>query len=488
MFSYRLSKSKIISGLQCEKRLYLEIHQPDLREDSDQTEALFSMGHRVGEISRELVPSGVMIDLENGGFTGALAETKRLLAEPDTPPIFEATFSHGGVLIRADILFPEPDGYRLVEVKASTSVKDYHLDDCATQAWVVEGEGYPVTRVELAHIDNTFIYQGGGQYDGLFYHADITEEVNQRKGLVAGWVDQFQKMLAGNIPAIEPGPQCEDPFECPFCHHCRPEAPEYPVSILPYGKSEAEALQAQGIDDVRDIPEGYLKKPLHERVRKVTASGKPFVDPHLKTYLESLPYPRYYLDFETIGTAVPIWIGTRPYQTHLPFQWSLHIEPQPGNLQHKGFLDLTGDNPMCELAEALIDALGDTGPIFVYSAFEKTVLKRLAAFCPNLEPSLMAATDRLEDFLPLMREYYYHPDMHGSWSIKYVLPTIAPELNYADLEEVQDGGGAQMAYLEACVLDKESERYESLRNNLLAYCQLDTLAMVRLVKYFLGMA
>ena len=484
MRNYRLSKSKIISGLQCPKRLYLEIHQPNLREDSAHTEALFAMGHRVGEIAQELVSDGVMITMENWDIKRAIKETRRLLAAPDPPPLFEATFSHNNILVRADILFPEGNGYRLVEVKASTSVKDYHLNDCATQAWVIEGAGFPVNRVELAHVDTSFVYPGGGQYDGLLSHADVTAEVQAIKPCVPEWAGQFQEMLAGEIPKIDVGPHCTDPFECPFIEVCWPEEPDYPVGLLPRGRAVAEDLLAQGIADVRDIPDDYLEKPLHERVREATATGQPYIDPQITTHLNSLLYPRFYLDFETIGTAVPIWAGTRPYQTHLPFQWSLHIERESGVLKHADFLDLSGENPIRPLAEALLDALGDSGPIFVYSHFEKSVLQQIGTFHPDLVDRLESAVSRLVDLLPLMRNHYYHPDMKGSWSIKAVLPTVAPKLNYAELEEVQDGGAAQAAYLEACDLEEGAERYESLRRNLLKYCELDTLAMVKIVQYF----
>ena len=483
MKPYRLSKSKIISGLQCAKRLYLEIHQPELREDGAQTEFLFAMGHRVGEVSQELVPGGVMIEMDNG-LGGAIRETRRQLESGPAPPLFEATFSYDNVLVRADLFFQEKEGYRLVEVKASTGVKNYHLNDCAIQAWVIEGCGYPLCKVELAHIDNSFIYSGENRYDGLFYHADITEQVNQIKMEVPRWVRQFQKMLAGGMPDIDVGPHCSDPFECPFVDHCRPSAPDYPVDILPYGGQVIDELLAQGIKDVRDIPAGYLTSTKHERVRQVTVSGKPFVSPKIKTYLSGLTYPRYYLDFETIGAAVPVWVGTLPYQAHLPFQWSLHKETKRGDLRHKEFLDLTGVNPMRSLAVALIEALDKKGPIIVYSHFERSVLRQLGSFFPELESDLKVLIERLDDLLPLMRDYYYHPDMMGSWSIKALLPTVAPDLSYNDLEEVQDGGGAQAAYAEAISLPDDSDRKKCLRHNMLKYCELDTLAMVRLVDFF----
>ena len=484
MRRYRLSKSKMISGLQCLKRLYLEVHKPELRRDSPQTEALFSMGHRVGAISQELVPDGVMIAMENWNIAQAIGDTRRLLASKSPPPLFEATFNHGNILVRADILYPDEKGCRLVEVKASTSVKDYHLNDCAIQVWVIEGAGFPINKVELAHVDTDFVYPGGGRYDGLLYHADVTADITPIKLSVPGWAMQFQKTLAAELPAIEVGPHCTDPFACPFMDFCWPGEPDYPVGLLPRGRDLAQKLLEQGIDDVRDIPEGTLENPLYERIRLATVTGKPYIDGQIKTHLDSLPYPRYYLDFETIGSAVPIWTGTRPYQAHLPFQWSVHAEQRPGVLDHREFLDLNGQNPMESLGKALIKALGNTGPIFVYSHFEKSVLGQIARFHPELEAALENLVERLEDLLPLVRAHYYHPEMKGSWSIKAVLPTVAPELNYANLEEVQDGSTAQAAYMEACELDPKSKRYQTLRRNLLKYCEMDTLALVKLVHYF----
>lgn len=185
----------------------------------------------------------------------------------------------------------------------------------------------------------------------------------------------------------------------------------------------------------------------------------------------------------TIAFAVPRWLGTRPYQ-QLPFQWSCHIEPADGELSHEEFLDLSGEAPMRAFSEALVATIGEQGPVIVYNAgFEKTVLRRLADYCPDLADSLNAVRDRVFDLLPVMRDHYYHPDMHGSWSIKHVLPTIAPDLDYTKLDGVQHGGDAQDAYL-ACIdpTTAESERVR-LGEGLRRYCEVDTLAMVRIVHF-----
>lgn len=253
-------------------------------------------------------------------------------------------------------------------------------------------------------------------------------------------------------------------------------APDYPVTLLPRRGKIVEELLEEGIEDLRDIPAGLLQKELHERVRRATVEGKSYVGAELAMLLRSLPYPRYYLDFETANLAVPIWKGTRPYE-HLPFQWSCHVERRDGSLDHREFLDASCAPPMRGFGESLLEALGTDGPIVVYSGFEKSVLKKLADRFPDLAPALERVVGRLFDLLPVLQRHYYHPDMKGSCSIKAVLPTVAPELTYEGLELVQDGIGAQQAFAELVQGAPSPERFRALTEALLTYCQRDTLAL-----------
>jgi hypothetical protein len=195
-------------------------------------------------------------------------------------------------------------------------------------------------------------------------------------------------------------------------------------------------------------------------------------------------YPRYYLDFETIQFAVPIWIGTRLYQ-QLPFQCSCQIEDARSEINHEDFLNISGEYPLKPFINKLIKLLGDNGPIFVYSAFEKSRLSELACFFPERSDAIEKIKDRLVDLLPLVRNHYYHPDMKGSFSIKALLHTVAPEMDYSNLEEVQDETSSQPAFLEAINVETSSDRKKDLRRKMLKYCNMDTIAMVKLVQIFL---
>jgi len=477
-----LSKSKILSGNQCLKRLYLEKNRPELMEISDAAKQQFASGHKVGAAAQTLWPRGHLIT-HDSELTEALRETQQYLSDNPEATLFESTFQSDGVLVRNDILECNANGARLVEIKASTSVKDYHMLDVAVQVWVLQKAGVNLDRIELAHINNQFVYHGDGDYEGLFTFVDVADEIQDQLRAVPDLVVRLREMLKGTEPTIGIGPHCHDPFDCPFINYCTPPQSEYPVSLLPRGGKVVKGLIADGYNDLRDVPAERLTNANHQRIWRATKAGKPQLLPGAREILDKLPYPRYYMDFETVNFAVPIWKSTRPYE-RLPFQWSCEVEAADGTLKHHEFLDTSGNAPMEDFSRALLDCMGREGPIFVYNAtFEKGVLADLAKRFPHYKNELNGLIKRIVDLLPITRDHYYHPDMHGSWSIKVVLPTIAPHLDYGNLGEVQDSSGAPSAYMEILDQVTPAERRKLLIDDLRRYCERDTVAMVELAKF-----
>lgn len=490
MASHGLSKSRIAAWRQCPKRLWLQIHHPELLETSVATERSFKIGYEVGDVAQGLFKDGILIE-DNNNLSAAISSTKQAMIAHPNLPIFEATFQHDGLLVRSDLLVPKENGYRVIEVKSSTSVKPYHVDDCAIQAWVLEQNNIAIKSIELAHIDTEFEYEGNGNYDGLFHYESLDDSVAPLLKFVPHWLSEARNTLSGAEPTIEIGSQCNDPFECPFIAYCSRDIaakkqPAFPLDIMYRMQVSIKAeLREQGIEDALEVPSEYLNK-IQQWIQRVSQTGITELLPQAGQVLRALPYPRYYLDFETIALAVPRWAKTSPYRTQVPFQWSCHIETKQGELQHAMFLSVSGEDPRRACAENMIAALGDDGPIFVYyQSFEKSRISELAKLFPDLAEQLLDINDRIVDLLPIARANYYHPDMKGSWSIKAVLPTIAPDLDYTRLE-VGNGGDAQEAYREIVHPDTPDARKQTLIEGLREYCTLDTLAMVRLVWFFEG--
>ena len=493
-----LSKSKLLAFRQCPKRLWLEVHSPELRADSSATQASFNIGHQVGDIAQQLYDpkgKGALIDPQVEGFDAAFARTQELLKSAQ--PIFEAVFRTEGGLAFADVMLPVKQGgklaWRMVEVKSSTSVKDYHRDDAAVQSFLARSSGVPLTGIALAHIDSSWVYPGNGDYSGLLVESDLTEDVFGRGEEVRGWISEAQKIVAKkNPPPVATGKQCGDPYECGFLAYCQSQEPqaEHPINWLPGSLRSALSahIEAHGLIELRDVPDDMLNAK-QQRVKAVTLSGQTWFDRAASAKaLADHKLPAYFMDFETIQFAVPIWKGTRPYQ-QIPFQFSVHRLSRTGKIEQQAFLEISGADPSRAFAEALIAACGERGPIFVYNAgFETARVRELSERFPRIAEDLLALNERVVDLLPVAREHYYHPSQQGSWSIKAVLPALCPDLNYDNLDGVQNGGMAMDAFLEALAPETSAARKAEIESQLLAYCALDTYAMVRLWSAFTGTA
>jgi len=478
-----------MSALQCPKMLHFKAHHPELEQTDARTQSAYDTGNRIGELARSLygTADSVFLDYEYHQLREARDETERLITGGLRAPLFEATFQHEGVLVRVDVLLPDgADGWRLVEVKASTKVKQpQHVQDCAIQVWVCRGQGLRITGVGLAHVNSGFVYQGDGDYSGLLVEEDVTEDVEAFIPEVPGWVAEARAAAAGPMPGVPVGQHCTVPYECGFMAQCWPMDCEYPVHGLKGSRKKLAELVQCGYRDIRDVPAEALTSANHCRIHRVTVSGEPEVRQAAREFVRALPYPRYHLDFETIGPAIPIWEGTRPYAT-IPIQWSIHIEHDTGEVEHREFLDTSGEPPMRQLAESMIRALGARGPVLMYTNYEEGVIRGLAEAFPDLAEDLHAIVERLVDLHPVMRENYYHPKMLGSWSLKAVLPTVAPDMQYSELEEIQEGTAASEAFLEAIHPETSEDRKAFLRERMLEYCKFDTEAMVRLVRFLEG--
>lgn len=479
-----LTKSLFLSGLQCPKRLWYEIHQPS---ESPGGESMPVMnGRAVDQAVRQIRPGPVVS--RHQGLASALKQTRGLLDQGRSGLLYQAAFRDGELAAVTDILRAKGARYELIEVKASTAVKDEHLPDVAFQTLVLERAGIPLASANIGHVNNQFVLRSPGEYTGLLVEVDVTATVRALIPSIAKEAAQALTVIAAPRPPEVPmGDHCATPHPCPFADRCSSKAgtaPEYPLSILPRGGKIAAQLAADGYADLREVPADRLLSPVHRRVHAATVTGKPVIDRAATAVLRQLQPPYSYLDFETMNFAIPEIIGTRPYE-QCPFQWSLHVETALGaSPWHTDYLAVDRFADVGALAARLLEALPDAGPIFVYNqTLEKGVLELLARLLPVLAPRLHAIVRRLSDLLPVTRAAYYHPAMHGSWSIKAVIPTIDATLGYETLDEIQDGEAAQLAFLEMRSPETHPRRREQLATRMRTYCERDTYAMVVLRRF-----
>ncbi len=411
-----LSKSKILAFLQCKKRLWLETHYPNLRANSIVTAANYNVGNRLGDIARVIYDpnqTGVLIDTQTQDFSLVFSQSLGLLKSRQ--PIFEAGFSAQEVVAFADVMLPVKSGrkwvWRMVEVKSTTRVKEYHFQDAAIQSYIAREAGVPLTSIALAHINSEWVYPGKQQYQGLLVEQDVTKEAFELRTQVRGWIDAAHCIVRKRKePQISTGGHCYDPFECGFLPYCQDQEPQaqHPIDWLPgrLKNSLKKFIEANGINEIGDVPDDLLNS-IQKRVKAATLSQKTYFDRiGAKQSLSTYELPAYFMDFETIQFAIPIWKDTRPYQK-IPFQFSIHRLSCTGKLKKNAFLDLSGEDPSKAFAKALISACGQRGPIFVYNAgFERSIINDLEDRFSELAKPLQAIRKRLVDLLPIARNFY----------------------------------------------------------------------------------
>ena len=481
-----LSKSRFMAGIQCEKRLYLECYHKDLADPVDANQqAVFDSGTDVGVLARQLYPGGILIDVDFMHFPKALSLTKTALGGKIQVPLFEAAFQFDDVRTRVDILKPTAENaFSLIEVKSSSSLKEEYVLDAAIQYYILMGAGINVTQVCLAHLNKEYVYPGG-EYDltQLFTIDDITKEAQALQPEIENSLKSMWLCLAeSDIPPIKAGKQCTKPYTCSFYGYCHRNEPAHHISQLPrISEKLLQRFEDIGVNDILQIPADFSElNEIQQRVHDCVVNNSLYLDKEVNAELSRLVYPVHFLDFETFNPALPLYIGTRPYEV-IPFQWSDHILDTDGKLRHEEFLHNGPCDPRPTFTESLIKTLGKIGSIVVYSGYEAGRIKALADALPQFSDDLLTILPRIFDLLPQVRNYCYHPEFHGSFSIKDVLPALVPGMSYKDLE-INEGGLASLAYLEIISSQTTFDRHNQLRTNLLKYCERDTEAMVKLVE------
>lgn len=474
----RLTKSRYLSGLQCHKRLWVEINAPDrIAPSSPSHQRLKDQGTEAGIFARGLFPSGVLI---KGWGEDALAQTEQAI-QTGVTCLFEAAFLVDGVFVRCDILQKLAETtWEIIEVKASTRIKEEYFQDLGIQQYVLTGAGLTVARVNVMYVNNqTCIYPN---LSNLFSMEDVTETVGRLVEQIPGNLQKFREVLSGEEPEIAIGRHCDKPNACPLKSDCWKQIPRHSVYTIPrLADHKREDLLRQGIIHLTDLPRDFVLTKAQADYVERALNPRPEIDLEgIRTSLSTLKYPLHFFDFETCSPIIPTFEGLKPC-SHFPFQYSCHVLQENGELCHYEYLHEDQSDPRPILIESLLNHIGETGSVIVYYAtFERSRLQELAQVFPQYGVRLRGIIDRLWDQLDVFKHHYKHPDFNGSNSIKKVLPVLVPHLSYQNLG-VQRGDDAQTAWRTLLKTPNPAERLRLLKD-LREYCKMDTLAMVEIYK------
>lgn len=478
-----ITKALFLNATECPLRAWFMFRDEGAATPTLAEQFRIEQGMDVHRRARSLYPDGVA--LVERDMVEAAARTQELMTDAAVSAIFEAAFVSDAFATRADILVREGEAWNLIEIKSGVNEKPELIDDLAYTGMVMQRAGCTISRASLLLISRD--YRLGMDDRDLFAPYDHTEEVRAQIDKFVALSDRLSAIILGEErPAGSLIKECRD---CDyFTTDCLGKDVAYPVFDLPRLTGQRfERLAAKGIVSVANIPADYELTANQERVRGVIVSGEPQIGAGLGDALAQVEWPAYYLDFETFATAVPVYPDIEPYQT-IPMQFSVHVGAAPGDVSdHHEFLPEPGGDPRRALAERLVEALGTEGSIVVYSSYEKRILNDLSSDCPDLTGRLEGFVSRLFDLETVFKQHYTHPDFHGKTSIKVTLPALVPEMSY-DGMEIRDGDSASAAFAFMVWGRYEADEAEAVRRNLLAYCEHDTLAMVRLYEHMVEIA
>ncbi len=473
-----ITKSDFVRFAECPLYAWLCKNRPDLMEDYVMSR-IARQGQKVEDIALKLL-------------------------EGKTELLYQPKAYTDKFYARADILKPSANGkaHHLYEVKSSTQVKKEHLPDLCFQYHVFTLAGYKLDSINLVLVNSDYTYDEkvGLEPDQFLKIVDMTTDIQALMPKYEGLIEQAYKILTSpeepRVKALKKSLQYP-PTE-KFVEYYYRSVPDYSIyDILRITQKSLETLAGEGIIKITDIPDDWFNSDSQNLQVELTKQKTAFIDyEEIARELGALEYPLYFLDYETINPAVPLYNGMKPYR-QIPFQYSLHVAESPeslksGDLKHFEFLHTEKSNPVPHLLKTLKQNIGPTGNVVVwYKSFEKSRNSEMAEMMPEYAPFLEDVNNRVYDLMDIFKKDYVDYRFRGSASIKQILPVMAPDLSYTDLE-IAEGGSASEAIFQITGINNDlapdntppltPDTRAQLITDLKKYCERDTLAMVEIMR------
>ena len=490
MKKHYLSKSDFLKYQTCPGYLWLWKNKREVVpvEEGEDVERRIEQGIEVENLARELFPDGILVE---DRLDKAKLKTEKLV-DDGANTIFQATvITDEGLLAMADAIKRDEsgDGWHIYEVKSTTEIKKEHLMDATFQKVAFEQAGYKITDTNIVHLNKDYRKHGKIQPGGLFITESVKDKVAELEGDVkAMTLDAIEYIHKSDEPRTCSCNTKTKSGHCPTFKHFHSEVPEYSVyNLTRISEKKVNSLLDMEVYHVSDVPDDFELTEKQRNQVTVAKIQRALIDhEQIRKELNSLKFPLYFLDYETVSTAVPLFDGTWPYQ-QVPFQYSLHVMKEPnGEVVHLEHLARKKDgHPIPGLLAQMKADIGPIGSVIVWNkGFEMGRNREMAKDYPKYKAFLEGVNERVYDLMEIFsKQYHVHPDYHGSVSIKYVLPVLVPELSYKNLEDIQNGGLATLRWYQSVATEMTEEKRNKIYQNLLTYCKLDTLAMVKIYEH-----
>lgn len=476
----QLSKTRYCRGIQCKKMLWLDMYKPEEAMGVD-NDSVLENGTEVGELAKNLFGEHSDIPFSKD-LSQMIKRTEELLLNENIV-ITEASFQFENLFCSVDILKKSNSKIELYEVKSSTEIKEIYIHDISYQYYLLKKLGYSITKASIVSINPFYERKGELNLQKLFVIHDVTAIVEENREQVEENIKQMQMYIEEEEMEDDIDMHCFKPYPCSYFAYCTKHLEKDNIFALRrMSKKKQIEFYKRGVTSFEQLKDMDIKEPYKRQILYELEEKKTHIDiEKINAFLSSLQEPLYFLDFETFQESIPKYDYTRPYM-QIPFQYSLHyIENE--QLKHKEFLGKPTTDPRRELALQLVRDIPTDACVVAYNMmFEKMIIKHLSGLYPDLREHLLCIYANMHDLMiPFKEGYYYTKAMHGSYSIKYVLPALFPgeeNLDYHNLDMVHNGKEAMYLFKE--MINKSEKEVEQIRKALLAYCKLDTYAMVKI--------
>jgi hypothetical protein len=435
----------------------------------------------IQKISWQFFSDGV--DARKSKTDIAALYTKYLVFNSNIKTIYEASFIADSYLAKVDVLRKlDETALCLFMVKSASKYKNKYVSDMSFDAMVLTKSGINVQKYVLLCLSDN--YRLGMDASAFFKVLDCTEKVRLKVGEFSNLADEIFKVIESEkMPEPYLKKNCRN---CLVFDSCMGKGVKNHIFDLPsLSITSTEELIALGADTIHKIPPDFELTEAQKIVKNCVLKDITYISENLKAELNSMKQPFYYLDFESVTTAVPLYKYTAPY-TQLLTQFSIDKTDFAGNiLDHYEYIADQTKDCRREITEKFIEYLGLEGSIITYANFERTAIFKLMDIFPDLSEKLSRIIERVVNLELVIRKNYYNINFHGRSSIKRILPVLVPEMNYSYLE-IKDGKDAAAAFALMAVGLYDSKKIEKTKYNLLKYCAMDTLAMVRIHQFLIS--
>ena len=471
-----LTKTDFISYLDAPRHLWAMKHgKLDKQEINTYLEHLFEQGYRVEELAEQYIKKHL---IPKYGVSN-----NEVLLQPTQTDISEIK-GEGNYEARTDVLIknPKSNKWDMYEIKSATKVDRSHKYDATFQTLIFE-KYYDLGDVYILHLNNEYYRQGELDLTQLFIAVNVNEYVEKLKDEVVQM--RYEAYLISKEEDFSKASACIRPKTCPCLSLCHPNLPKYSIfdiNRITQSAKKVQTLLNDDIVDVMDVPKDFELTDVQRYQVNVAQSKKTQIDKQaIRERLDELVYPLHFIDYETFNSAIPMYDGYKPYD-QMCFQYSLHIlRKRGGKLEHYEFIETDQIDPIPNFIKTLNRQICEEGSIIVWNkSFESTQNQRMGEIHPKFEGFCMDMNERMFDLMDIFRDQLYaDPKFKGSYSIKKVLPVLVPELSYERMD-IGDGATAMASWNKMVYGDTDDDEKEIIRKHLLKYCELDTLAMVRI--------